>query len=84
MTREQFNVVKEIINSINFLEKIDDVLIYGEDVRLRISYFNRENDGLREIDLSYLDKDSAEALKNAITQVIENRLKVYETRLEEL
>ena len=53
-------------------------------MRFRITYFKKDNDGLRELDMSYLDKDSAEAIKKAISQVIENRLKVYETRLEEL
>lgn len=84
MTRGEFDTAKGIINSIDFLEKIDDVLTNGEDVRFRITYFNKNNDGLRELDMSYLDKDSAEAIKKAISQVIENRLKVYETRLEEL
>jgi hypothetical protein len=84
MTRGEFETAKGIINSIDFLEKIDDALTNGEDVRFKITYFNKDNDGLRELDMSYLDKDSAEAIKKAISQVIENRLKVYETRLEEL
>lgn len=84
MTRGEFDTAKGIINSIDFLEKIDDALTNGEDVRFKITYFNKDNDGLRELDISYLDKDSAEAIKKAISQVIENRLKVYETRLEEL
>ena len=84
MTRGEFDAAKGIINSIDFLEKIDDVLTNGEDVRFKITYFNKDNDGLRELDISYLDKDSVEAIKKAISQVIENRLKVYETRLEEL
>jgi len=84
MTRGEFDVAKGIINAIDFLEKIDDVLTNGEDVRFKLTYFNKDNDGLRELDLSYLDKDSSDALKKAMSQVIENRLKVYETRLEEL
>jgi len=84
MTRGQFDTAKEIINTINFLEKIDDALTNGEDVRLKLTYFSKDTDGLKELDLSYLDGDTGTAVRKAIEQVIENRLKVYNTRLEEL
>lgn len=84
MTRGEFETAKEIINTINFLEKIDDALTNGEDVRFKLTYFSNDTDGLRELDLSYLDGDTSTAIRKAIEQVIENRLKVYNTRLEEL
>ena len=82
MTRGQFETAKEIIDTIKYLETIKDILEHGDDIRIVLKYF--EKTSLKETDLTYLDSDTVDALFKAVSTVIDNRLKVYNTRLEEL
>lgn len=84
MTRAQYEDAKEIVAAINYLEKISEILHEGLDVRIKIGYYSKENDFMSEIDLSYMDKASVEDVTKSLTNVIDNRLKVYNTRLEEI
>lgn len=84
MTKEQFESAKEIVAAINYLEKVSEILHEGDEVRIKIGYYNKENAHMSEIDLSYMDKASVEDVTKSLTNVIDNRLKVYNTRLEEI
>jgi len=84
MTRGQYETAKEIVQSVNYLEHAQTIFKNGDDVRFVLRYFDKDEGIYRELDLSYLDKDSAEILTTTVSELIENRIKVYNTRLEEL
>lgn len=84
MTRAQFETAKEVMSSIKYLERISEILKNEEDPRFKLSYFSKETDHMTDVDLSYLDKNTADDILEAIQEVIDNRLKMYNRRLEEL
>lgn len=84
MTRAQFETAKEVMSSIKYLERISEILKNEEDTRFKLSYFSKETDHVTDVDLSYLDKNTADDILEAIQKVIDNRLKMYNRRLEEL